>query len=275
MAPTTIPYFLYSLGILFREGLEATLVVIALAAGARQAGRADRARDIYAGALAAVAASIVLAWAVNHVIGDDTSDTLEGAFQFLAAGTLFYVSSWITSKGQSHTWTNFIKHKVMSAEASALPALALGLTAFLAVMREGAETIVFFQALTAGATDTPDRIAVLLGIAAGAVALAVTFGLLTRAAHRIPIGSFFGVTSILMYGLAVVFVGQGVGSWQESGLIHATFIDHIPTIQPLGLFPTVQSIAAQLVLVIVAAAAFVLPRAGAREVSAAEPARPA
>ncbi|HYB92102.1 MAG TPA: FTR1 family protein, partial [Candidatus Binataceae bacterium] len=105
MAPTTIPYFLYSLGILFREGLEATLVVIALAAGARQAGRADRARDIYAGALAAVAASIVLAWAVNHVIGDDASDTLEGAFQFLAAGTLFYVSSWLTSKGQSHRWT--------------------------------------------------------------------------------------------------------------------------------------------------------------------------
>jgi len=275
VAQTTIPYFLYSLGILFREGLEAILVIIALAAGARQAGGADRTRDIYVGALAAVVASIALAWAVNHVIGDDASDTLEGAFQFLAAGTLFYVSSWLTSKGQSDRWSKFIRDKVRSAERSAVPALALGLTAFLAVMREGAETIVFFQALTAGASDTPDRLAVVLGIAAGVVALAATSAVLIRAAHRIPIGSFFAATSVLLYALAVIFVGQGMASWQEAGVIHATFVDHIPTIEALGLFPTVQSIAAQLVLVMFAAAAFLVPRTTARGVRAAEPARPA
>ena len=92
------------------------LVVVALAAGTRGAGRIGRARDVYAGAVAAIFASIILAWAVNHLITDDASDTLEGVFQLFAAATLFYVSSWMTSKGQSDRWMKFISHKLESAE---------------------------------------------------------------------------------------------------------------------------------------------------------------
>src|ERR1700728_2500872 len=139
---TVIPYFLYSSGILLREGLEALLVIIALVAGAREAGQAARARDIYTGGLLAVGISLALAWAVNHLIADDTSDTLEGIFQLLAAATLFYVSSWLTARGQSDRWRAFLHHKVEASRDIAGPSIALGLTAFLAVMREGAETIV-------------------------------------------------------------------------------------------------------------------------------------
>src|SRR5579864_8760796 len=98
---TAVPYFLYAAGILFRDGLEAMLVVVALVAGTREAGQDKRAKDIYMGALTAIAASVALAWGVNHLISDDASDTLEGIFQVLAAATLFYVSSWLTSKSQA------------------------------------------------------------------------------------------------------------------------------------------------------------------------------
>jgi high-affinity iron transporter len=256
-AGTTVPYFLYSAGILFREGLEAMLVIIALAAGARLS---KRSRDVYAGAAIAVAASIVLAWAVNHFIGDNTSDTLEGCFQVLAAATLFMVSSWLTAKSQADRWLKFISHKVESAEASAVPAFALGLTAFLAVMREGAETIVFFEALAAGATAAAERHAIAGGIVLAATGLALTFVILTRAAHRLPIGWFFSVTSILLYGLAVVFIGQGVASLQEAEVIGTTFVNHVPTITMLGVFPTVQSLTAQALLLLFAAVAIFLPR---------------
>src|ERR1700756_52936 len=101
MTETALAYFFYSLGILFREGMEAMLVVVALAAGTRGAGRSGLARGIYVGAAAALVAGILLAWAVNHLTTDDTSHTLEGVFQLCAAATLFYVSSWMTSKGQS------------------------------------------------------------------------------------------------------------------------------------------------------------------------------
>ena len=262
--PTVLPYFLYSLGILVREGSEALLVVVALLAAVREAGQERRARDIYAGALLALGLSLALAWAVNHLIADDTSDTLEGVFQLLAAATLFYVSSWLTARGQSDRWRTFLHDKVEASRDIAGPSIALGLTAFLAVMREGAETIVFFQALLGGATETAERHAVMAGLLAGALALGVIFLVLRKAAFRIPLGSFFTATSVLLYGLAVIFVGQGISSFQESGVMRATFVDHVPTIQALGLFPTVQTLAAQAAMLGLAALALFAP-AGPRK----------
>jgi high-affinity iron transporter len=268
-AHASVPYFFYSFGILLREGLEAMLVIIALAAGARNAGGQDRSRDVYAGALLAVVASVLLAWAVNHVIGDDASDTLEGVFQFLAAATLFYVSSWLTAKSQSDRWNRFISDKVQTAERSALPALALGATAFLAVIREGAETIVFFQGLAAGATQGLERHAIFAGIIAATLALGLVFWILTRAAYRVPLKPLFSVTSILLYALAVVFVGQGVGSWQEANVIPATFVEHVPQIAAIGLFPTLESLGAQLVLLLLAMTALIGPWLGSRRIKVA------
>jgi len=259
MTPTALPYFLYSTGILFREGLEALLVIIALVAATREAGQSARARDVYRGALIAIAVSLALAWIVNHVIGDNTSDTLEGVFQLFAAATLFYVSSWITAKMQARRWMSFINAQVETARKSNGPSFALGLTAFLAVMREGAETIVFFQALLAGATESAERHAVTAGIVAGAVALAVTFAVLRRLTYLIPIRPVFSITSVLLYALAVIFAGQGIASFQESGVIGATFVSRVPTVPMIGLFPTVQTIAAQALLLVLALAAVAVP----------------
>ncbi|HXZ87462.1 MAG TPA: FTR1 family protein [Candidatus Binataceae bacterium] len=256
---TVVPYFLYSTGILFREGLEALLVIIALVAATREAGQSARAWDIYRGALIAIAVSLALAWAVNHVIGDNTSDTLEGVFQLFAAATLFYVSSWMTAKMQARRWMSFINAQVETARKSDGPSFALGLTAFLAVMREGAETIVFFQALLAGATESAERHAVAMGIVIGAIALAVTFAVLRRLTYLIPIGPVFSITSVLLYALAVIFAGQGIASFQESGVIGATFVSHVPTLPMIGLFPTVQTIAAQALLLALALAAVTVP----------------
>lgn len=267
MTETVVAYFFYSLGLLFREGMEAMLVIVALAAGTRGAGRIGRSRDVYAGAIVAIVASLVLAWAVNHLISDDASDTLEGVFQVLAAATLFYVSSWLTSKGQADRWQAFISNKLASAERSTLPAVALGLTAFLAVMREGAETIVFFQALTSGATEAAERHAVAAGVVAAVAALAVAFMLIQRATNLISIGSLFRATSVLLYALAIIFIGQGVASLQEASVIPATFVGYAPTIPMLGIFPTLQSLGAQGFLLILAAASVLVPRRAAPPVT--------
>jgi high-affinity iron transporter len=177
----------------------------------------------------------------------------------------------MTSKGQSDRWMKFIAHKLETAERSTIPGLALGLTAFLAVMREGAETIVFFQALTSGATEAVERHAVSAGIVAAAAALAVTFVIVKRAADRIPMKIFFHATSFMLYALAIVFVGQGVASLQEASVVPATFVNHAPTIPMLGLFPTIQSLGAQAALLILAAAAVFVPRnSAARQVRVAE-----
>jgi high-affinity iron transporter len=149
--------------------------------------------------------------------------------------------------------------------------IALALTAFLAVMREGAETIVFFQALTNGATETVERHAVMAGVVAAAIVLAATFVVLQRAADRIPMRLFFHATSFMLYALAIVFIGQGVASLQEASVVSATFVNYAPTIPMLGIFPTVQSLGAQAVLLMLAAAYVFVPRnAAARQVRVAE-----
>jgi len=256
---TALPYFLYSLGILFREGLEALLVIIALVAGTRQAGRSGLTRSIYGGAAIAIVVSLALAWAVQHVIGDNTSDTLEGVFQLLAAATLFYVSSWVTARAQAQRWRSFIDSKVEAVRRGDGPIFALGLTAFLAVLREGAETIVFFQALTAGATESVERHAIAYGLIAGAVALALVFMILQRVTVMIPLGPVFGVTSVMLYALAVIFAGQGIASFQESGVLSASFVSLVPTLPMLGLYPTVQTLAAQALLLVLALGAITRP----------------
>jgi len=115
-----------------------------------------------------------------------------------------------------------------------------------------------------------ERHAVAAGIGVAAVALAASFVVIRRAADRIPMRIFFHATSIMLYALAIVFVGQGVASLQEASIVPATFVNYAPTIPMLGLFPTVQSLGAQAVLLMLAAAAVLVPRnAAARQVRGA------
>jgi len=258
MMQAPVPYFFYALGILLREGTEAMLVVVALAAGVKQMGQARRVREIYIGASLAVAASILMAWGVQTLISDDAGDTMEGVFQLVAAGTLFYVSSWLTAKTQAERWREFLFAGLKESGRRALP-FAMGLTAFLAVLREGGETIVFFQALLAGASRGAEQHAIWAGMMVAAVILLVVFFALQQFLVKIPLAPFFRATSVLLYALAIIFVGQGIASLQEATVVGATFIPHAPTIKALGIFPTVQGVGAQALLFAFSAGAFLVP----------------
>jgi high-affinity iron transporter len=84
--------------------------------------------------------------------------------------------------------------------------------------------------------------------------------ILRRVTYAIPIGPVFAVTSILLYAMAVIFTGQGIASFQESGVVSATFVSGVPTIPMLGLYPTIQTLAAQMILLALALGAFLGPR---------------
>jgi len=96
-------------------------------------------------------------------------------------------------------------------------------------------------------------------VVAGTFALALAFIGLRKVTFMVPIGPVFTATSVLLYALAVIFVGQGIASFQESGVIGATFVSHVPTVAMLGLYPTVQTLIAQGILLILAMAAMVWP----------------
>jgi high-affinity iron transporter len=165
----------------------------------------------------------------------------------IAVVVLFSVSYWLISRVEAAKWQQFIKEKVTVALDQG-GGRALAVVAFLAVYREGAETALFYQALINDGSNS--LLPIGAGIIVGFALLAVIFTLFYRFGVRIPLRQFFGVTSVLLYYMAFVFTGHGIRELQEGNAVSATFISHFPTVDWLGLYPTWQTLMAQLVLLI-------------------------
>ena len=233
--------------IILREGFEVVLVVGALLAYAVRTGSRTMRAPILWGGAAGILASLLTAWAlveIFHATGA-AGEVLEGATMLLASAVLFFVSYWLISKAEAERWQRYIQSKVQVAVATG-NLLALGGAAFLAVYREGVETVLFYKALLdAAGTQTG---AVVGGFVVGVAGLAVLYVLYQRLGRRLPMRQFFLVTGGLLYYLAVVFAGKGVAELQGAGVVPTTLVPWVPRIDALGLYPTVETLAAQAVL---------------------------
>jgi high-affinity iron transporter len=254
--PSGASLFVASFFLLIREGFEAILIVAALMTFLSKAGAPDRRREVARGAWIAVAASL-LTWVLVELLLEVTPgqrEMMEGGTMLLAAAVLFYVSYWLLSKIEAAKWTAFVHGKMRSALSSG-SGLALSAVAFLAVYREGFETILFYKALftSAGSTGVP----VVAGIAAGAVGLVAVYLLINQLGLRVAMKPFFAVTGVMLYYMAFVFAGKGIASLQEAQLLPLTVIEGAPRIPVLGIYPTVESLLAQGLLLALALAAAV------------------
>lgn len=233
--------------ILFREGAEALLVMAALAAYLARSGAADKTRVLYWGAGLAIAASLAVAFAFQAFMGGGNKEIVEGATLLIAAAVLIYVSGWLFARRDAAQWQAYLRARVDTAVATASGIAPLGLIAFLAVFREGAETALFLQALAGGAPD--QQVAVLTGVAVGALGLAVLFYLVRSLAVRLPLKPFFTATAALLYVLAITFVAKGMGEFQELGWLPLTAASLPEWLEGLGVGASWQAIGAQAVLV--------------------------
>jgi high-affinity iron transporter len=240
--------FWQSFLIILREGFEAILVIGAIVAFLLKTGHRERLRSIWSGVIMAVVASAATAVVLNTVLRamPASRELIEGLTMIVAVAVLFSVSYWLISKVEAAKWQQFIREKVNTALEHG-GGTALTFVAFLAVYREGAETALFYQALF---NEGPHAILpVALGILVGGATLAVVFTLFYRFGIRIPLREFFGVTSVLLYYMAFVFAGKGIRELQEGNLVTITTIPGVPHIEALGLYPTVETLLAQAVLI--------------------------
>ncbi len=242
--------FTQSVVIMLREGLEAILIIGALTAFLTKAGADQRKRDIGWGVFAAVVASLVTAGGFatlfRHSAG--RQDLLEGITMLVAAGVLFWVSFWLVSKIELRKWQAFVGNQMQRAMNSKRT-LALAAVAFLAVYREGFETVLFFSALvTSSDGSSGSAVAVGSGIGVGLIVLGVVYFLMQRYSVRLPLKPFFAATSGLLYVMAFSFAGQGVSELQEIGIISITPLNWVPAIPALGIFPTAQTLFSQLLI---------------------------
>lgn len=251
-----VTMFWQSFIIILREGFEAILVVGAVVAFLIKTGNRNRLRSIWIGVVLGVVASAITAVILKTALAaiPASSEIVEAVSLLVAVVVLFSVSYWLISKVEAHKWQKFIREKVSVALEHGSGG-ALMLIAFLAVYREGAETALFYQALFSQAHGA--ALPLTLGIVTGSVALAAVFVLFYQFGVKIPMRMFFAATSLLLYYMAFVFAGRGIRELQEGNVLPMTPLEHVPDISWLGLFPTVETVAFQSLLLLLFAFAII------------------
>lgn len=237
--------------IILREGLEALLVVVALLGFLKKSGQENKKSWIYGGVAIGGIVSIALAVLVKRLFTSGTFGNnnflISGWTGVFAAVMLIYVSYWLHSKSSVSTRNNNIQDKSSKSLASG-SLFSLGFLAFLAVFREGTETVLFYI----GMASSIKLFDLFLGIALGLAILIIIAVLMLKIGLRIPMKPFFLVSSLLVFYLGFKFTGMGINGLQLAGLLPATTSDVIPTISALAVYPTWQGVIPQAVLVIIA-----------------------
>ena len=255
--------------ILIREGLEALLVVAAVIAYLVKSGNKRFAKWIYLGVVAGLAGSGLVAVLFTFLFGGSgpIQEISEGVCALIATLMLLWTSNWMLNKSSVEAWNNYIRNKTEAAVAGAQSKVesgqglglgmivSLAMLSFLAVFREGAETVIFYESIYSMSQDAHGM---WVGGLAAAAVLIVIFLILRFTSVKIPIGPFFLVTSIVMAALVVIFAGGGIHALIEGDLIEGTYLSTVPTNDWIGLYPYVETITAQVIAAIAVVVLFVV-----------------
>ena len=238
--------------LVLREGLEAILVIAAIIAYLVKTGKKKYIMSVYVGALGGILVSILLAFLFGAVAGAQSGiaqEVFEGIGMFVAVIVLFYVSNWMLSKSETEAWEQYI-HKKVEASVSTGNKWVLIFAAFIAVAREGAELILFFQGVPIHGTS--GRNAMILAIVLSAIVLIAVFLVFRFLTVRLPLKPFFLVTSILMYAMCFSFTGKGVSELQAAGVVNKTVIPWMGfEMDFLGIYATYESLIPQIIVLAV------------------------
>ena len=245
--------FLGACTILLREGLEALLIVVAMIAFLRKAERSDVLPYVHGGWVGALTAG-VLTWIVaTYVIGISgaSRELTEGFGSLFAAVVLLSVGIWMHGKAQADQWQRYIREKMSRALSRQSAWFLFGL-AFIVVYREVFESILFYAALWTQGNGSM----MLAGAGSAVLLLGVIAWAMLRYSRDLPIAKFFAYSAWLMASLTVVLAGKGVAALQEAGIIDIAPLAGGFRISMLGIFPTMQSIGAQLLMLAALVAGF-------------------
>lgn len=245
--------FLYAFIIILREGFEALIIVAAVIALLIKSGNSKHLNIVYSALGVAVVLSIATAYGLNYIFGSEnagqTREVMEGAVMLIAVVLLFYVGFWLLSNASSKKWSAYIQGQISNSLSSG-DSKMLWWTVFLAVYREGAETVLFYLALLFDAKSPAATSMVAAGFVAGLAALIIVYIVIKEFSLKIAIKPFFIATSVIIFYMSVVFVGKGVMELVEGKVFVPTVIDGLPTITWIGFYPYVQSLVPQAVMIV-------------------------
>ena len=239
-----------SMLILLREGVEALVIVLSLASALRAAKQRKGLVWVYAGAivgiLASILAAVVLKYSFPALSSGTNREIIEGVVGIFAVIMMISIGIWLHSKSSVKAWKNYMDKKlnVVLSTGSFVSMFALS---FLAVFREGAETILFYAGIMPLITTSN----LLIGIGLAIVALIILGFAMMKASGKLPISKVFLVLSWLIYILGFKMLGVSIHALQITDMLSNHIIDHMPTIEWLGIYPSYEVVISQIVYMII------------------------
>jgi high-affinity iron transporter len=245
--------------VVVREGVESVLLVMLLLGLAKQAGGGSDRRAVHVGWASAIGAGVVTWFASAAVValGGGNRELVEGVVALLAVVVLLYAGHFVLARMDAQRRIAGLKRRFASISSGRRNVMLFSFS-FIAAYREAFEVVLFLRAILLGAPGADGFVAT--GAAAGLAACVIVFAITARIGKRLKPNVLLNVGGGLLCVLAFVLAGKGIRSLQEAGLVGVSAF-HGPRSDLLGVFPTLQTIGAQLVVMaLVVIVAFVVPR---------------
>ncbi|HKK46178.1 MAG TPA: FTR1 family protein [Balneolaceae bacterium] len=240
--------FMMAASILLREGLEAVLIILVIISVLKSMEAERSLKFVHGGWLTALILGIISWFFAESLIQMSSlqREMMEGIGSLIAVGMLLYIGFWLHNKTHASQWTKFVKEKI-SRLVDEKNQWGLAFLAFVVVFREAFESVIFLSSISIKSTTAGDS-----GIIAGSLsALAAVFlmaVLIVKFSKRLPIQMVFKYSALIMAILAVVLAGKGIHEFQEAGYIGIHSLSILPDLPLLGLYPTLFTIIAQVII---------------------------
>ena len=236
--------------ILLREGVEALLIVMALVTTLKAAKMRKSLKWVYGGAFAGIVASLLIAYILQIAFPSVTSGTnreiIEGAVGIFAVIMMILIGIWLHSKSSVKKWNAFMESQMQTVTQTG-SFLSMFALSFLAVFREGAETILFYV----GILPRISSFDFVLGISLALLVLVVIAFVMNKASQFFLPHKVFFILTWMIYALAFKMTGVSIHALQLTNMIPNHLISGIPSIDILGIYPSWEGLAGQTLFILV------------------------
>ena len=236
--------------ILLREGVEALLIVMALVTTLKAAKMRKGLKWVYSGALAGIVASLLIAYILQIAFPAVTSgvnrEIIEGAVGIFAVAMMILIGIWLHSKSSVKKWNTFMDSQMQTVTKTG-SFLSMFALSFLAVFREGAETILFYV----GILPRISSFDFVLGISLALLVLVMIAFVMNKASQFFLPHKVFFILTWMIYALAFKMTGVSIHALQLTNMIPNHLISGFVSIDILGIYPSWESLAGQALFILV------------------------
>ena len=236
--------------IFLREGLEVLLIILTLTTMTRNVRDTKGTTSVIGGAILGLILSLALALIFIQVLGNNglLREGMEAALGIIAVVLMYIVGIWMHRRSSAKRWNDMIQQMYHHAISNRNLAL-LGTIGLISVLREGVEVIIFYMGMMGSIKSLDFVIGIIL-----AIVILIIFTLLFKTVIRlIPIYLIFRVLSILIFIMAFKMLGISIQKLQLLGMITQHSIEHIPTLNIIGFYPSIEAMGAQLIYILLIA----------------------